>query len=321
MPLNERARKQFRILAWALLIYNLPVILWGAYVRVSFSGDGCGANWPFCNGQVIPEHMGAPMAIELTHRLMTSLDLVAAIALCVGAFLLFPRANLLRRCSVWSLIFLLIEALVGAGLVLLRHVARDQSAGRVWYLSAHLTNTMLLLGALTMTAWASSSDVANFRFRAVPRKLYGALAVAVFVSVTGAIAALGDTLFPAASVAGGMRQDFSASSSALLRLRLLHPLLAVVGAAYLIWAAAGIWRGPDRGATRNAAGVVVGLTVLQLIAGAVNISLLAPVAMQLFHLFMADMLWICLIWLTLKTAQQPAALEDFSRPYQASFSR
>src|SRR5581483_2735793 len=153
MQLKSDTRTRFARFAWAVLAYNIPVILWGAYVRVSFSGDGCGAHWPFCNGMVIPRHMAAPMAIEFTHRVMTSVDTVAAIALCGWAFLAFPRRSALRRFSVLSLIFLFIEALLGAGLVLFRYVAKDQSAGRAWYLSAHLTNTMLLLAALTVTAW------------------------------------------------------------------------------------------------------------------------------------------------------------------------
>src|SRR3982750_5015840 len=79
-------QKRFAIFAWTLLAFNIPVILWGAYVRVSFSGDGCGAHWPFCAGQVIPQHMAAPMAIEFTHRMMTSVDSLGSILLCLWAF-------------------------------------------------------------------------------------------------------------------------------------------------------------------------------------------------------------------------------------------
>src|SRR4051794_3568055 len=153
------APKRFAAFAWAVLAFNIPVILWGAYVRVSFSGDGCGAHWPFCNGQVIPQNMGAPMAIEFTHRMMTSIDSLAVIAMCVWAFRAFPRRHVVRLSSVLSLLFLFAEALLGAGLVLLRYVAKNQSAGRAWYLSAHLTNTMLLLGALTITAWAAYTNI------------------------------------------------------------------------------------------------------------------------------------------------------------------
>src|SRR5690242_12042167 len=203
------AHRRFGIFAWLVLAYNIPVILWGAYVRVSFSGDGCGAHWPFCNGEVIPQHMATPMAIEFTHRMMTTVDTCAVVAMCVWAFLALPKRHAVRRYAVLSFVFLLMEALLGAGLVLFRYVAKDQSAGRAWYLSAHLTNTMLLLATLTVTAWLGYTNTARLRLRNSSQLTLGALAVTVVVSVTGAIAALGDTLFPASSLAAGMRQDFS----------------------------------------------------------------------------------------------------------------
>jgi heme a synthase len=301
-----QTRKSFARFAWGVLAYNIPVILWGAYVRASFSGDGCGAHWPFCNGQAIPRNMAAPMAIEFAHRAMTSVDTIAVIAMCVWAFLAFPRKHAIRLYSVLSLVFLLVEALLGAGLVLFRLVAKDQSAGRAWYLSAHLTNTMLLLAALTATAWLAWNNREKVRLSKVPRSLAGAMAIAVVVSITGAIAALGDTLFPASSIVGGMQQDFSSASGMLLRLRMIHPAVAILGAAYIIWTATKMLQRPD---TRGSAARVVTLSFLQVLVGAVNISLLAPIWMQLIHLFIADLLWIFLVVLMLNTGA-PAAAED-----------
>jgi heme a synthase len=316
-----RARKQFATFAWLVLAYNIPVILWGAYVRASFSGDGCGAHWPFCNGSVIPQHMAAPMAIEFTHRAMTSVDTVLAIGLCVWAFFVFPRKHPVRRYTVLSLVFLFIEALLGAGLVLLRYVARDQSAGRAWYLSAHLTNTMLLLGALTITACLASKNLDTVRLRRVPPWLIGALAVAVFVSITGAIAALGDTLFPAPSLRAGMQQDFSSASNMLLRLRMAHPLIAIMGAAYIAWAALATLKPTTTGAACWCSRSVVTLTVLQLGVGAVNLSLLAPLWMQLFHLLIADLLWISLVILAIEKAVFPATVTSRSTLHEEATHR
>jgi cytochrome c oxidase assembly protein subunit 15 len=297
-----RSRRRFAIFASLVLAYNIPVILWGAYVRVSFSGDGCGANWPFCNGQVIPQRMSVPTIIELTHRLMTGVDSVLVIAMCVLAFLLFPPKHAVRRYSVWSLVFLFVEALLGAGLVLFRMVARDQSVGRVWYLSGHLTNTLLLLGALTATAWVAARNVEWMRAKYFSRPMLGGLFATVFVSVTGAVAALGDMLYPASSLPAGIRQDFSGSSSMLLRLRTVHPIFAVAGAAYLLWLAArGLQQNEDR-EWKKAAAILAGVVIVQLAAGMVNLSLLAPIWMQLTHLFIADLVWIAAVVLALQTA-------------------
>jgi heme A synthase len=292
--------RDFFCYAWIVLAYNLPVILWGAFVRISFSGDGCGSHWPTCNGQFVPQKMAVPMTIEFTHRLMTGIDTVAMIILVIWAFVAFPKNHAVRRYSVLSLIFLVIEALLGAGLVLFRLVAHDQSAGRIWYLSAHLTNTLLLLAGLTATAWLAHCQTADLRLLDAPRRLFVALGVAVLVSITGAITALGDTLFPAASLAAGVQQDFASTSTTLLRLRIVHPLIAVSGAAYILWVASSYLR-----SARSKAVFVIAIVGAQLMAGMLNLGLLAPLPLQLIHLLIADLVWIALVLLTLENAGDP----------------
>jgi len=193
-------------------------------------------------------------------------------------------------------LFLFAEALLGAGLVLFQYVEHNASAGRAAYLSAHLVNTQILLAMLTLTAWFGSDPVSR-PWRGAPKLVVAALPVAIVVAVSGAIAALGDTLFPAASVASGLRQDFSQTAGALLRLRALHPVLAVLGGAVLLAAAVTAMRS---GRSRMGA-ILAALVFLQLAGGAVNILLLAPVWMQVLHLLLADLLWIALVVATLET--------------------
>jgi heme A synthase len=296
---GAESRRKFALFAWGVLAYNLAVILWGAYVRASFSGDGCGAHWPSCEGQFLPTHMGTPKLIEFTHRMMTSLDSAATVGLCVWAFLSFPKKHAVRRYSVLALIFLLIEALLGAGLVLFRYVAHDLSAGRAWYLSLHLSNTMLLLAAYTVTAWLASRRQNLIQLWHTSVKLRVAMLSIFAVSITGAIAALGDTLFPATSLANGVTLDFASGSSLLLRLRLLHPLVAIVSAAYLLWVAFAAMQGPVEGSALRKAGARVALVVMvQVLAGFANVYLLAPIWMQMLHLLIGDVLWIAVVLLT-----------------------
>lgn len=291
-----RSRRKFATFAWGVLAYNLPVIVWGAFVRVSFSGDGCGDHWPTCNGQLFPAHMAKPRLIEFAHRMTTGLDTFAVIALCIWAFQAFPKKHAVRLYSLLSLFFLIVEALLGAGLVLFRYVAKDQSAGRPWYLSAHLANTMLMLACFTITAWLAHNDSPRIRLRSMSKTLLTAILTTVFVSITGAIAALGDMLHPVTSLGEGMRQDFSSASSLLVRLRMLHPFIAVLGAGYIILAAVQTMRGRDEDSPARIAGArVIVLTVFQLALGALNLSLLAPIWMQLIHLAVADVVWISLI--------------------------
>ena len=290
------AYRRFSQAAWGVLGYNVLVVLWGAFVRATGSGAGCGNRWPLCDGVMAPRAPRVETIIEFTHRLTSGLSLLSVAVLCWWAFRLFPRGHRARVYAVLSMVFLFVEALLGAGLVLLRYVEHNASAGRAAYLSAHLVNTLILLAMLTLTAWFGADPVSR-PWRVGPKLALAALAAALVVSVSGAIAALGDTLFPAASVAAGMRQEFSQTAGALLRLRALHPVVAVIGAGVLMAAAVQAMRS---GARRVGTALMV-LIWVQLAAGGLNIVLLAPVWMQIVHLLLADLVWIALVVITAQT--------------------
>jgi cytochrome c oxidase assembly protein subunit 15 len=280
------------------------VVLWGAFVRATGSGAGCGNRWPLCNGAMVPRAPRIETIIEFTHRATSGLALASVAALCIWAFRLFPRGHRARTYAALSVVFLIAEALLGAGLVLFQYVEHNASAGRAAYLSAHLVNTQILLAMLTLTAWFGADPVSRL-WRGVPRLVAAALPMAIVVAVSGAIAALGYTLFPATSVASGMRHEFSQTASVIERLRIVHPVLAVVGGAILLGAALAAMRSGRASASR--AGTILSVLVfLQLAAGALNIALLAPVWMQLLHLLLADLLWIALVVMTLEMGVGPA---------------
>jgi len=121
---NPRERR-FVIFAWAVLAYNFAVVLWGAYVRATGSGAGCGNHWPLCDGSVAPQTPAGATVIEFTHRVTSALDLVLVAALLVWAFRAYPKRHCVRLGAALSAIFLVTEALLGASLVLLNHVARN----------------------------------------------------------------------------------------------------------------------------------------------------------------------------------------------------
>lgn len=289
---------QFRRFAWALLGWNVLVVVWGGFVRASGSGAGCGSHWPTCNGDVVPHSPQIATMIEFTHRLMSAGALLGVALLCWWAFQVFPRGHTVRRLAASSVGLLLLEALLGAGLVLFNYVAKDASVGRVIYLCAHLVNTQLLLAALALTAWyAADHKAEKFPRNARSGGVTAALAFVLVVSVTGVIAALGDTLFPASSLAQGMQQDFSPASSFLVRLRALHPAFAVASGVYILALMMKLMK-PDQGrGVRTLARWAALAVFIQLCAGAVNIALLAPVWMQLVHLLLANLVWISLVLL------------------------
>ena len=303
-PRLQSHHRAFRNFAWSVLAWNVLVVLWGAYVRASGSGAGCGNNWPTCNGVVIPVNAQTATIIEFTHRLTTGVALIGVLALCVWAFRSFPKSHPVRRTALLSVVFLLMEALLGAGLVLFEYVGKNASVGRAIYLSAHLVNTQLLLAVLTLTAWFAGHASSKRRSGLIA----AALPLALLVSVTGAIAALGDTLFPATSVLAGLHQDLRTTAHFLLRLRIFHPVLAVGAGVFFALIAVSTIRTSTSIEARRAGWAIAFLVAIQLYAGAMNILLLAPVWLQITHLLLANCLWIALVILNYSPQQQRRAV-------------
>jgi heme A synthase len=272
------------------------VILWGAYVRATGSGAGCGSHWPLCNGVVIPRDAQLETMVEFTHRLTSGLNGILVIILLVWVFRRFAKGHIARLGAALSTFFILTEGAVGAGLVLLELVADNDSQARAIWVAAHLVNTFLLLAALTLTAWWVSGG-RPMRWPDYGREGWllaiGLLAL-LFVGASGAITALGDTLFPSASLTEGIAQDFSATAHFLIRLRVWHPVLAILTGVYLIVISSFIYNWRPAARSANFRRAIQLLVVAQLAAGALNVVLLAPVWMQLLHLLLADLLWIAL---------------------------
>jgi len=310
------AATRYRRFAWLVLGWNLLVIAWGAFVRASGSGAGCGNHWPLCNGEVLPRPQQVETLIELTHRLTSGVDGLLVLALVIGAFRVFPRRHPARFAALGALVFLVSEALLGAGLVRFELVADNASTARALVMAAHLVNTFLLLAWLAATVAWSRRPAARPERRLplllaaadpVPWALAAGLAAMIVLGVSGAVAALGDTLFPAGTFREGLAQDFSPGAHLLLRLRLWHPVIALavgLGVAYL---AAWLRRRRPTPQVRRSAAALVALFGLQIALGVANLLLAAPVWMQLVHLLAADLVWIALVLLALAALAPEAA--------------
>jgi heme a synthase len=302
---ETRHSKGIQRFAWTVLVYNVAVILWGSIVRATGSGAGCGEHWPLCNGTITQHSPRIETIIELTHRATSGIALIAMLALLSWTFAATTKRHLARVFVVLAAVLTFNEALLGALLVLLGKVAHDQSASRAVYLSLHLANTLLLLAALALTAHFLSRPMGFMRgsvdYRSLGVASVGMLAT-LFVGVSGSLAALGDTLFPATSLRSALAQDFSTKSTWLLRIRWLHPTLGFVAGAFICWLIfASAWKGRNR---KLAVGVVA-LLALQYVLGFADVALLAPTWMQIVHLLGADTLWIALVVLTARLCIVP----------------
>lgn len=280
----------FRRFSLGTLLFTLAVVGWGAYVRATGSGAGCGDHWPDCNGELIPRAPTTQTLIEYAHRLTSGLSLLLVVAVALWARRAAPRGHVVRRAAAWSVGFMVLEAALGAGLVLLKYVALDASVQRAIAMSLHLINTFLLLGAMGTTvlhAHLGDGRVALKRSGGLSALTLGAALSVLVVGVSGAIAALGDTL-QQLSVRG-------AFVDALIALRIAHPVLAVACVVLLAFLASAVWAQRRDAHTRQAVVTLTVLVLLQLCLGLVNVALKAPVWMQLVHLLVADLVWLSLV--------------------------
>ena len=292
--------KRLRELAIVTLAVNIVVIVLGALVRATGSGAGCGNSWPSCNGTLLPELEGAT-AIEFTHRATSG---VALILVAIMVWLIFRRTGKghpARIGAVVSGISIVIEALIGAMIVLAELVANDASIARMISVPIHLVSTFVLLAGLMLTVfWLAGGGRLSLREnRAVARPLLLIAFGMLLIGATGGVTALADTLFPKESFEIGALFEPSASESFLTRLRALHPIVALfVGVVAAAWAWSNAW---DRNGTSPGAGtaarIVVGLVALEFVLGFANILLLTPVWLSLVHLAVADGIWLAWVWL------------------------
>ncbi len=319
MSASEAERPLSR-LAGVALAFNILVILWGAVVRATGSGAGCGAHWPTCNGSVVPLAPSVETLIEYSHRATSGIALLLVALLAYRVFRHRGSGHLARFWAAAAMALILSEAALGAGLVLFQRVADDASLARGFWISGHLINTFLLLAALTLT-WrfvddrdrasrAAAGDLLGATFPRLGPRLGVVLAVfgLLATGVSGAIAALGDTLFKARTLGEAIAQDFSSASHIFLRLRILHPLVALAGGGLvLVIAYRTITTNPARPAARRQGLFLAGLVVIQWFLGLTNLALLAPTPLQIGHLLVADLIWITLILVLADGGVQPAA--------------
>ena len=301
-----------RRFSWGVLVYFIAVILWGTLVRATGSGAGCGNHWPLCNGTVMQHSARVDTMIEFTHRLTSGLSFFAVVGLLVWTLRGTVRGHLARAAAIAAVSFTLIEAILGALLVKLGLTAQSQSPLRPAYLALHLTNTLLLLAALTLTAHLLSRRHGYLRGRIRLVAPFGAVAavlVVMIVGVTGSLAALGDTLFPASSLGLALAQDFSAGSGWLVRWRWTHPAVAFVASIFLIWL---LIRAAQRSRywdNRGLSALVLLLLAAVYALGLLDVMLLAPLWVQVAHLLGADSLWVALVVLTARMTLQPRDAE------------
>ena len=275
--------------AWGVLGYTILVILWGGFVRASGSGAGCGDSWPFCNGEVIPTNPALNTLIEFGHRVTSGLALPLVLVLAVWAFRVFDAGSPVRKAAVASVVFMVLEAAIGAGLVLFEYVEYNPSLARAVWMAGHLVNTLFLVAALALTAWwAGGASPPRWSPTRLSVAITASIVGVILLGAGGAVTALGDTLV----LGGGFSEEHPVVATLLLA-RIYHPTMAFAVLALVLTA---VWTGRGASPTADRLGIwVAALFVVQLALGGLNVWLEAPIWMQMAHLLMTDAIWVGLV--------------------------
>lgn len=207
-----------------LIAYTIVIIAWGAWVRISGSGAGCGEHWPLCNGKAIPIGESSKTWVEVSHRYSTAIFGVLAVLLCGFSYRVQSNKNF-HRLGAWGvLLFTIFEALIGRLLVVEGLVDQDLSLARAVLMPLHLVNTSLLLFAEVLSVESLRLPAALTPTEKSTRLLLtGSLVIILFTLLTtGAIAALATHIAPSPTFMQGIQADLSPSSHIAVRLRPLH---------------------------------------------------------------------------------------------------
>lgn len=297
---TEIKLNRFAKYAWFVLAYNILVILWGVFLRASKSGDGCGQHWLTCHGEVVPSAPEMKTMIEFFHRIMSALDGLIVLILVIWAVQIWRKdktQSAVMKMAIGSFVFVLVEGLIGAGLVLTGNTAGSYSESRPLWAMGHLISTFILLIFMSLTAWyASGGKVFSFKVSSKTLLLLtiGVLGI-LLVGMSGSLAALSNMLFPSQSLGEGIAKDFSETSHFLLRLRISHPILSIATSVYLFFLSMWITKKSEDVWTKKFAGYLALLILIQVVFGGLTLVMLAPIVMQVGHLVLADLIWICFI--------------------------
>ncbi len=286
--------------AWGVLIYNVFVIMFGTFVRATGSGAGCGAHWPLCTGEVIPEFEAMTTRIEFTHRITSGIAFISVTVLLIWVLRTVAMSHPARKWAKWAMAFMVSESLVGALIVLMRWTGNDTSVGRAIFVALHMVNSLSLVACMTLTAFYLSRDLSepallSAKYLTWNRLAFtiGAIAL-VLISSSGAVTALGDTLFPKSDI-GINYNDLSPAMHFLVQLRIVHPILSIVVGGYVALLNWWIRRQHSHPQLDRIATIYLMLFATQCVLGTFNIVLFAPIWLQIIHTLFANLVWITFI--------------------------
>lgn len=282
--------KPLRRLAYVSIVLAYIQIVFGAVVRITGSGMGCGDHWPRCLGSWLPDLGNAQTGIELTHRVLGvllgfSIILLLALAWQAARGAGNDARGVLRGAQLSTLI------VVAVGLLGRQAVKMELQP---YIVVIHLIGAISLLAVLATTAVRAGGFGADANLAGVPPKTYRAAGAAVglafLVLVLGALTA---NVPGAAGSCGGFpwcRTEMASGPG--LHIQLTHRVLAFLLLFHVMALVIGIAkRGAPRSVAR-AANISFGLILAQIVVAAGLVEMNLPRSLQSLHQAVGTLVWL-----------------------------
>ena len=278
------------------LVLSVLSILAGAFVRATGSGDGCGATWPTCKGRIIPSLSDTSEIIEFSHRGISGILLIVTLYIYVNSRKL-EKGSIARRAANYLTFFVLFEALIGAVIVIFEWVGLNSSLPRIVAVPIHLVNTFGLLASYVILFKILENKMDSIK-NLWDRNFIIISILFLLTGATGSITALADVLYPSASFIEGFLDDFDRTSEVLTRLRIFHPVVSTILSIALYIESKQLQKRFDINTN-----FLKFLIFAAVFLGVANVLSNIVLFLSIFHLALADLLWITYIYVSLDKAK------------------
>ena len=289
-------------LSLVALILAFAQIVFGAIVRITGSGMGCGDHWPKCLGQWFPPHDRMDLIIEITHRYIAFALSLVILALVIIAFLRRSEAGVggrggVLRPTVIAGCLVVIAALLGAVTVKL--------ALNPLVIAAHLTIAMALLATLAVVlARAGGLGMSADLKGTTGRSFRGARFAVVLALLTIVFGALTANVPDAAAACPGFPwcTEYMIYGPAI-GVHVTHRILAFLLFGHLLGMAIATSRRKEPPVIRRAARIAFATAVIQVIVAGAMIGMHFPPAFRSLHQAVGTLVWLSVVVLAILSSR------------------
>ncbi len=282
-----------RRLGYLALVIGFAQVVFGAIVRITGSGMGCGDHWPDCYGSFTPAHSGPSLLVEISHRYGAGALTLAIIALVVAAWLKRSEPGVsgpggLLRPSLLAILLVIVAAIFGAVTV--------KMALNPLVVVTHLVIGMSLLAVLVIVvvrAGGFGAGTVPARYKRTMRSAAAAAGLTFLILVFGALTA--NTSGAAVACLGFPWCRAITMGGAPLYIQVTHRILAFLLLGHLIGIVIGARKRGEARAIRNAAWTALGIVILQVFVAAAMVEMHLPPTLRSLHQAVGTALWISIV--------------------------